>query len=90
MMLMGFFIYVYTFTWFDINNDVKDLSLIGNDLINDEGWKSGIFNNTIKETTSYSIYEINTSLYALGDNVFLCHYENDAGFFMVVLIIHLV
>ena len=63
----GVFIYVYTFTWFDENNEVNDLSLIGNELTNDEGYKSGIFNNTIKETTAYSVYfERNTPLFVLG------------------------
>jgi hypothetical protein len=74
--------YVYTFTWFDENNAVKDLSLIGNELLNDEGYKPGIFNNTIKETTSFSVYfERNTPLFVLGDNVFLYHHSRDTGLF---------
>ena len=85
----GVFIYVYTFTWFDENNEVNDLSLIGNELTNDEGYKSGIFNNTIKETTAYSVYfERNTPLFVLGGNVFLYHHSFDRVFFMGVLIIH--
>ena len=78
----GVFIYVYTFTWFDENNEVNDLSLIGNELTNDEGYKSGIFNNTIKETTAYSVYfEINTPLFVLGGNVFLYHHSFESGLF---------
>src|SRR5574344_919495 len=75
-------IYVYTFTWFDENNVLKDLSLIGNELMNDEEYKPGIFNNTIKETTSYSVYfERNTPLFVLGDNVFLYHHSFEEGLF---------
>ena len=57
-----------------MNDLVKDLSLIGNDLINDEGYKSGVFNNTIKETTAYSAgFERNTPLYYhLGVIMFFC------------------
>src|SRR5574344_284607 len=74
--------YVYTFTWFDENNVVKDLSLIGNELMNGEEYKPGIFNNTIKETTAYSVFfERNTPLFVLGDNVFLYHHSYDSGLF---------
>ena len=78
----GGFIYVYTFTWFDENDEVNDLSLIGNELTSDEGYKPGIFNNTIKETTAYSVsFERNTPLFALGGNVFLYHHSFDTGLF---------
>ncbi len=71
--------WVYTFTWVNEDDEIEDLSLIGNSLLNDEGSISGVFGNEIGETSAYSLYV--DSVLALGDNVFIASYLYEGGIF---------
>ena len=72
--------WVYTFTWVDENMDVKDLSIVGQTLTNDEGKLSGIYSNKIKSCLTYG-YIDSESMYALNDNVFISNHSYDGGLF---------
>ena len=76
--------WVYTFTWVNQDDQVKDLSIIGNTLQNDEGQYSGIHDNVIKSVSAYDIISPESPTefgIALNDIVFISSYSYDGGFF---------
>lgn len=78
------FIWCYTFTWIDENDEVKDCSIVAPTLKNDENQYDGLFNNTIKPCSAYtSIHPDNPTSFqfALNDIVIQGNYEYDGGFF---------
>ena len=74
--------WVYMFTWVNEDDEIEDLSLIGNSLLDDEGDIAGMFGNEMGETSAYSmgIGEGN-NVFALGDNVFIASYAYEDGCF---------
>ena len=64
--------YFYTFSWLDESNNLKDLSIIGNELLN-HGGLYGVFNNIIK---SYSNDDL-PNLFSLSNNIFVSSYYYD-------------
>ena len=61
----------YTFTWVNENDDIQDLTLIGNTLKNDESFISGVSANKMDLTTTYDIYIEGgeNSVLALSNNI---------------------
>lgn len=72
--------WVYTFNYWDTNEEeVKDASIIGNTLKNNEGFINGVYNNKIGAVNSYVMYYgsgYNKTNFALPDNVFLTKGED--------------
>lgn len=77
--------YYYTFSWVDENNTVKDLSIVGNELYNDNGQISGCYGNKIGSVTSYNFGNMVSSptdlATALNNNVFISTYAYESGTF---------
>jgi hypothetical protein len=48
--------YYYTFTYVDENGIIYDASIIGNTLYNEDGYITGVYDNVIKDCSSYSLY----------------------------------
>ena len=74
--------WVYTFTWVNESDNVDDLSIIGQELPNDEGQYSGVFGNIIRPVSAYTkIYPEHPSKFgiALNDIVFISSYSYDEG-----------
>ena len=61
--------------------EIKDASLIGNYLENDEGKISGVFGNHDSQTSEYDIWTENTSVLALSRNCFVNTVESNTGYF---------
>ena len=76
--------YYYTFSWVDENNDVKDLSIVGNTtLTNDEGQITGCYGNKIGIVSLYGVGEYLDNPTDLGivlnNNVFISSYDFEGG-----------
>ena len=64
-------IFYYTFTYVDGDENIYDASIIGNTLYSDTDYIVGVYNNVIKNSSSFSIQgEQLDSLFALPDNIF--------------------
>ena len=70
----------FTFTWVNEDDEIEDLSLIGNTIQNDEGTYSGVFNNKINNCSGYA-YPYVVSIFALSNNIFINEFSYDAGLF---------
>ena len=74
--------WVYTFTLVNEDDEIEDSSLIGNSLLNDEDFVSGVFDNRISETSAYSMgISEGNNVFALGNNVFISSYAYGDGYF---------
>jgi hypothetical protein len=73
----------YTFTWVDNSGDVKDASVVGQQLSNDEGQYSGVFNNQIQPVSECIFYPDNPDKFriTLNNIVFISSYSYEDGFF---------
>jgi hypothetical protein len=71
----------YTFTWVDENNDIQDASIVGQQLTNDEGQYSGVFNNQIQPVSQYMFYPDSPTEfgYSLNNIVFVSSYSFEDG-----------
>jgi len=70
----------FTFTWVNEDDQVEDLSLIGNTIQNDEGMYNGVFNNKINNCSG-NAYPYVESIFALSNNIFINEFSYDSGFF---------
>ena len=76
--------YYYTFTWVDDSGDVQDASIVGQQLTNDEGQYSGVFNNQIQAVSRQYIFNPvsqNEFGYSLNNIVFVSSYSFDGKFY---------
>lgn len=67
--------YCYTFSWLNENNDIEDLSIVGNYLSDDGGIIVGTHHNIIQPRTDGS----DQLRWKLNDIVFLSEYDWDGG-----------
>jgi len=60
------------------NDMCQDASIVGNTLMNDEGYITGVYNNNFGYVTAYDLYleGVNTLAFALGNNVALSSDED--------------
>jgi hypothetical protein len=74
--------YYYTFTWIDDSGKVKDASVVGQKLTNDDGYYSGVFNNQILPVSEYMFSSDNPNRFriVLNNIVFVSSYSN-GGYF---------
>lgn len=83
----GDYIWCYTFSWLDESDSTHDASIIGQYLINDEGYYCGVYNNVIKLCSYYRggnydyISDTNGFSIMLNNIVFLSEYAWDSGIF---------
>ena len=78
------FIWNYTFTWVNENDEVEDCSIVGQTLINDEGQYSGVFNNKIASVSAFSVIhsqEPESFQFALNSIVIQATYGYEDGTF---------
>ncbi len=78
--------YLYTFSWITEDNEIEDLSVVGNDpsFYDDFGKKQGVFGNKIKNMVyDYKEYDdkpTDNTLFRLPCNVFVATYSYDEPF----------
>ena len=78
------YIWCYTFSWLNENDETEDLSVIGKKLATDEGQYIGVYDNVIKTVSEHTkVYPETPQGYAiaLNDVVFLAECSYDNGFF---------
>ena len=76
--------WVYTFTWINESDNVDDLSIIGQELLNDEEQYPGVSGNIIRPVSAYAkVFPEHPSKFgiALNDIVFISSYSYDEGLF---------
>ena len=76
--------YFYTFSWFNDAGDVKDASIVGQTLPNDEAQYPGVYDNKFGNISSYNyIYPDSPEAFSicLGNNVFVSTYFFEDGSF---------
>lgn len=74
----------YFLSWVTQNNEVKDLSIVGQTLENDEDKYSGVYNNEIKGTTAYDMgitEDATSTTFALPCTIIVNSYVFDEGLF---------
>ena len=70
--------YFYTFSWVTKDGDVKDLSIIGHSMKNEEGGVTGVHDNHISPCDD----PLTKTIYKLGDNIFIStEYWHDKYFY---------
>ena len=72
--------YFYTFSWINENNEVEDLSLVGQTLLDDTDSHPGVFDNKI---SNYALGadSIKNGLFGLSNNIFVSSYNYDTLFY---------
>ena len=78
------YIWCYTFSWLNENDEIEDLSIVGPHLPNDEGQYSGIYDNVINTVSAYSMFYVKnpeSHSIALNNNIFLNEWVTRDGFF---------
>jgi len=70
----------FTFSWVNEDDEIEDLSLIGNSLQNDEGLYSGMFGNKIGVCNA-SKFPYADGIESLSNNIFISTSAFDSGFF---------
>lgn len=65
------------------NDLCQDASIVGNTLLNDEGFVNGVYGNDFGYATAYdiSIEGVSTFAFALGNNVVLSFYKEGNGYY---------
>ena len=73
----------YTFTWVNNSGEVKDASIVGRKLSNDEYQYSGVYNNQILPVSEYMFYPDDSDRFriVLNNIVFISSYSYEDGFF---------
>lgn len=75
------FIWCYTFTWINENNEIEDCSIVGQTIPSDEQQYPGVFGNIIKACSAECFYpeEPESAGFALNDIVIQATYEDEGG-----------
>ena len=77
--------YFYTFSWYNEDSEIEDLTLVGQTLQNDEGAYSGVYGNKIGDCSEYNMSiqtgEEESIRFALSGNVLVSSFAYEDGLF---------